>query len=67
MKKLVIATTMAVGILAVSGCSSDNSETVVETEAGNVTKDEFYTALKNSQEGDAILYDLVVKKLLASK
>ena len=66
MKKLVIATTMAVGILAVSGCSSDNSETVVETEAGNVTKDEFYTALKNSQEGDAILYDLVVKKLLDS-
>ncbi|MGA9287384.1 MAG: peptidylprolyl isomerase [Anaerobacillus sp.] len=69
MKKMFIMLSALIAILAVSACSndsSDNSEAVVETSAGNVTKEEFYQALKD-QAGEAVLSDLVQTKILEDK
>src|SRR5699024_12040234 len=67
MKKLVVAATLTVGVLGLSACSNgDSSEAVVKTEAGNITKDDFYKELK-SQAGDGILQQMVLQKILEDK
>ncbi|SDM00702.1 peptidylprolyl isomerase [Sediminibacillus halophilus] len=63
MKKIALSASLAVGILALSACSSDDPETVVETKAGNVSKEEFYQELKD-QNGETVLQQLVTKKVL---
>ncbi|SDJ88912.1 peptidylprolyl isomerase [Sediminibacillus albus] len=63
MKKLALSASVAVGILALSACSSDDPETVVETGSGDVTKEEFYQELKD-QNGETVLQQLVTKKVL---
>lgn len=63
MKKLAIAATIAAGVFTLSACSSDEPETVVETDAGNVTKEEFYQELKDSS-GEQVLQQLVLKTIL---
>ncbi|UFU00482.1 peptidylprolyl isomerase [Radiobacillus kanasensis] len=63
MKKFAIAV-MATGVLTLAACSSqDDSEAVVETKAGNVTKEEFYNALQK-ESGETVLQELVMKKVL---
>ncbi|WP_347552363.1 peptidylprolyl isomerase [Pseudalkalibacillus hwajinpoensis] len=68
MKKMFIMLSVFVAILAISACSNnaENSEVVVETSAGNVTKEEFYKAMKD-QAGEAVLSDLVQTKILEDK
>lgn len=68
MKKLAIALSITAGVLTLSACSSnaEESEAVVETEAGNVTKDEFYEKLK-SKNGEAVLQQMVMAEVLAGK
>lgn len=67
MKKSIIALTAAVGILGLSACNNaDDSAVVVETKAGNVTKDDLYNAMKD-QAGAVILKDLVYTKVLSEK
>ncbi|WP_099353388.1 peptidylprolyl isomerase [Fredinandcohnia onubensis] len=67
MKKSIIALTAAVGILGLSACNNaDDSAVLVETKAGNVTKDELYNAMKD-QAGAVILKDLVYTKVLSEK
>ncbi|MBM7554129.1 peptidylprolyl isomerase [Thalassobacillus pellis] len=67
MKKFVIAATIAAGALTMSACSSNgDSEVVVETKSGDVTKEEFYEALKNKY-GEGILQQLVMKEVLSGK
>jgi foldase protein PrsA len=67
MKKMIIALTATASILALSACNNtDESEVVVETSAGNITKDEFYNAMKE-QVGTQILRDLVHAKVLGDK
>ncbi|WP_110113815.1 peptidylprolyl isomerase [Bacillus sp. CGMCC 1.16541] len=70
MKKSFIALTTAASIVALSACNSgasgDNSEIVVETKAGNISKDELYEALKN-RAGEQIIRDLVDEKVLSEK
>nr|WP_040513564.1 peptidylprolyl isomerase [Gracilibacillus halophilus] len=64
MKKLAMATTFAASVIALSACSSDDeSETVVETGSGNITKDEFYEELKSSNGGQ-VLQQMVLKTIL---
>ncbi|WP_077623139.1 peptidylprolyl isomerase [Sediminibacillus massiliensis] len=63
MKKLVMAASLAAGVLTLSACSSEDPETVVETEQGDVTKEEFYQELK-SQSGETVLQQLVMKTIL---
>ncbi|MFS0865447.1 peptidylprolyl isomerase [Fredinandcohnia sp. 179-A 10B2 NHS] len=67
MKKTMIALTAAASIFALSACNNANdSEVLVETSAGNVTKQELYDAMKD-QAGNAILKDLVYTKVLSEK
>jgi len=68
MKKIVITAALAASVFTLSACSSnaDESETVVETSGGNVTKEEFYQELK-SKNGEQVLQQLVMKEVLAEK
>lgn len=60
-KKLAIALTISASVITLSACG--DNEDVVETEAGNITKDEFYEALK-TQQGEQVLNELVTVKVL---
>lgn len=65
MKKVAIAVTLTAGILSLTACNSDK-EAVVETEAGNITKDEFYNQLKDAY-GDQVLKEMVTVEVLEDK
>ncbi|WP_163971341.1 peptidylprolyl isomerase [Oceanobacillus halotolerans] len=66
MKKLAIAVTLTASMFTLAACNNDDSDTVVESNAGDVTKDEFYEELKN-RYGEAVLRDLVTTKVLSDK
>ncbi|RSK26319.1 peptidylprolyl isomerase [Bacillus sp. HMF5848] len=69
MKKFLIATTAAITIFSLSACSENNaqdSEVIVETKAGNITKDELYDAMKE-RFGEGVLRELIYSKVLAEK
>lgn len=66
MKKIVIALTAATSIFALSACNNADSEVVVKTNAGNITKDEFYEAMKD-RFGEDVLTELVHEKVLSEK
>ncbi|MCH1626805.1 peptidylprolyl isomerase [Ferdinandcohnia quinoae] len=68
MKKTMIAITAAVSIFALSACNSNgkDSDVLVETSAGNISKDDLYNAMKD-QAGKDILKDLVYVKVLSEK
>ncbi|MCP8615497.1 peptidylprolyl isomerase [Salirhabdus salicampi] len=72
MKKLTTAIILAITALTLAACTSnddskmDDSDAVVETKAGNITKEEFYQALK-AQNGEAVLQELVMRKILEDK
>jgi foldase protein PrsA len=56
MKKTIAALTLGIALTTgLAGCSSD-SEVVVQTKAGNITKEDLYTVMKTSIED-------VIKKL----
>src|SRR5699024_10498987 len=63
MKKLAFACALTAGLLTLTACSGDDPEVVVESEAGNVTKEEFYEALKE-RYGAGVLQELVTTKVL---
>ncbi|MYL32367.1 foldase [Pontibacillus yanchengensis] len=66
MKKLTLATTFAASVLALTACSqsqSDQSELVVESKNGNITKEQFYEELKD-RYGDQVLHEMIVKEVL---
>jgi foldase protein PrsA len=69
MKKLTIAATITAGVLLLSGCSSNDkadSEVVVKTDAGNITKEDFFNEM-NEYIGQDVLYNLVLIKVLEDK
>lgn len=68
MKKVAIAIAAATSLFALSACNNaeSDSEVVVETKAGNITKDEFYEAMKDRFGGD-VLTELVHEKVLSEK
>lgn len=68
MKKVAIAVTLTAGVLSLGACSSDKaeSEVVVETSAGNITKEDFYQELKDTY-GDAVLQQMVTEEVLSDK
>lgn len=68
MKKIAIAVTLTASVLGLAACSSDtaDSEAVVETKAGDISKDEFYEALVD-RHGEQVLNELVTKEVLADK
>ncbi|KKI90794.1 peptidylprolyl isomerase [Bacillus sp. SA1-12] len=66
MKKVAIALAAATSLFALSACNNGNSEAVVETKAGNITKEEFYEAMKE-RFGEDVLTELVHEKVLSEK
>ncbi|WP_100011399.1 peptidylprolyl isomerase [Lentibacillus sediminis] len=66
MKKLAIAVTLSASVFGLAACNSGDGEVVVETSAENVTKEEFYEALKDSQVAPQVLTQLVADKVLAA-
>ncbi|MCP8968205.1 peptidylprolyl isomerase PrsA [Ectobacillus ponti] len=66
MKKAIIALAVT-SVFALSACnSSSNSEVLVKTSAGNVTKEELYDAMK-LRAGNSIVKELVVSKVFTKK
>lgn len=61
-----MAATIAAGVLTLSACSSGDSENVVETKSGNVSKEDFYNELK-AANGETILKQLVTETILNDK
>lgn len=64
MKKWILSLSIAAGMLALTACN--NSEAVVESDAGEITKDELYEAMKDKY-GQAALQELLYEKVLSSK
>lgn len=66
MKKRILSFALVAGIVSLSACSGGSSENIVETNVGNITKDELYNTLKN-RYGETTLQELVFEKILADK
>lgn len=64
MKKILVTAALATSVLTLAACSSeDDSETVVETDSGNVTKETYYEELK-AANGEQVLQQLVLQTIL---
>jgi foldase protein PrsA len=66
MKKWMLALTLAGGVLALSACNQNGSDTVAESKAGNVTEEELYESMKD-KVGAQALQQLVYEKILSEK
>ncbi|GAA0447878.1 peptidylprolyl isomerase [Virgibacillus sp. AGTR] len=66
MKKTAIAVTLTAGLFTLAACSSGDDEAVVKTNAGDVTKEEFYQELKD-RYGEKILQEMVTIEVLEDK
>lgn len=65
MKKYLTIFTLAIGLIGLSACSG-SSDIVAKTEAGDITKEEFYEELK-ARSGAEVLRELITFKVLADK
>ncbi len=65
MKKVLVSAAFAASVITLSACSSDDSETVVETDSGDVTKEQFYQELVDNG-GEQVLQQLVLTTILES-
>ena len=63
MKKKFVGALALASTFALAACSNGSSENVATTKYGNVTKDEFVTAMKDS-DGEQTLQRLVLTKVL---
>ena len=63
MKRLLLIIALAGIALGTTACNNGDDQAVVETNAGDVTKEELYEELK-AQYGDQVIQQLVQKKLL---
>ncbi|MCQ6273392.1 peptidylprolyl isomerase [Bacillus sp. V3B] len=66
MKKWMLPFTLTAAILALTACNGDDSDTVVESNAGNITKEELYDSMKE-KVGPSVLQELLYTKVLADK
>ncbi|MDQ0198108.1 peptidylprolyl isomerase [Neobacillus ginsengisoli] len=66
MKKWILALTLAGGVIALSACSQSGSDKVAESNAGNVTQNDLYNAMKDKY-GNQALQQLVFEKVLSKK
>lgn len=65
MKKRVIALGLTASLIGLAACGN-SGDAVVQTKAGDITQDEFYSELKDKY-GDAILSEMVTMKVLEDK
>jgi len=64
MKKWKLSLLVVAGVISLTACNNNNSATVVETSAGDITQDELYEAMKEKY-GEATLRELVYEKVLS--
>ncbi|MBO8178031.1 MAG: peptidylprolyl isomerase [Bacillus sp. (in: Bacteria)] len=65
MKKWLLSMSLAVGVIGLAACNND-AEVVVKTDAGDITKEELYEAMKDKY-GDELIQQLVIEKVLSKK
>jgi foldase protein PrsA len=65
-KKWMLPITIATGILTLTACNGGGSDVIVESEVGNITKDEFYTEMKD-MAGEPVLQSMLYEKVLEDK
>ncbi len=66
MKKWILPVALTASLVGLAACSNSGDEAVVETKVGNVTKEEFYDAMKDVA-GSQVLQNLVYEKVLSDK
>ena len=67
MKKWILPVALTASLVGLTACSDSGDETtVVETKVGNITKEEFYDAMKDTA-GSQVLQNLVYEKVLSDK
>lgn len=64
MKRAIIAIVAIVMMLTIAACDSTDQEVVVETKAGNITKEEFYEQLKD-HSGAEVLQSMITFVVLS--
>lgn len=69
LKKSIIAILLTISLLGLAACGSSSVDpnVIVKTSGSNVTKEEFYEALKGLQGADQVLTDLVTVSILEGK
>lgn len=63
MKRILITIVMIASIVTLAAC---NSDVVVKTKAGNITKNDFYEELKNNY-GEQVLETMIITKILENE
>lgn len=67
MKKIIVAASLTIGLVGLTACgTSSNSEIVVKSDAGDITKDQFYEELQN-RSGAEVLQQLITMTVLEDK
>lgn len=68
MKKLITAVVLSASIFGLAACSSDNadSDVIVKTNVGDITKEEYYTELDKMSKGQ-LLQSMIIVKVLEDK
>ncbi|MEE8671963.1 MAG: peptidylprolyl isomerase [Heyndrickxia faecalis] len=66
MKKWVLSLVLAGSMFGLAACGNSGNSAVVKTNAGNVTKDELYNAMKDKY-GSTVLQQLTIEKVLSKK
>ena len=66
MKKWLVTLASATLLVSLAACNNESDEAVVETKAGNVTKEELYQQLKDKY-GQQEIQNLVYEKVLSDK
>jgi foldase protein PrsA len=68
MKKWILTLSITAGVMVLAGCNQNNasSDVVVESKAGNITKDELYEAMK-AKIGEQALQQLIYEKVLTKE
>lgn len=64
MKKWILSLSLAAGVIGLTACNGGGSDTIVKSDAGNITKDELYEAMKD-QYGESVLQELIYTKVLS--
>jgi len=64
MKKWILSLSLAAGVIGLTACGGGDSATVAKTDAGDITKDELYDAMKE-QYGESVLQELLYTKVLS--
>lgn len=64
MKKLTISIVLAASVFGLAACGSGDTETIATTNVGDITKEEYYEALKTTDPEGAVLQSLVIDQVL---